>query len=177
MTAYAGPIRLNTRDGLDNTVVRTNCSIAVGVATGGTGEISGGFTTNPRSTSDWANIQSVYQEYRVLGFEVKYTPYYPVPIAGGVLPSVGAMDVVHYSGAGSPASRDEVIQNATHKLWHSHRPLTMHYKARGFEELYWASTESDSDRGSIRWFIDGLSASSNYGVFTVTYLVELRGRQ
>lgn len=174
---YSGPVVLPTGGGLDNRTTRLNVSIAVDCTTNSAGKASGTFTSSPVSTSDWAPIQSVYQEYRVLGFEVEYIPWFTVPQVGGVLPSVGAFDAVHYSAASTPTSRDMLLQNAYHKIWHSHKPLKITWKARGTEEMQWVEAGVGNDNGSIRWYMDGLSASSTYGIFTVTYLVELRGRR
>ncbi len=177
LTAYTGPVHLPTRDGLDNRTTRLNLSISTTAGSGVTGEISGYFTTDVTSTTDWSSVSSVYQEYRVLAMEVRYIPLYTVPVAGGNLPAVGAMDYVHYNGATAPTSLDQVLQNANHKVWHTHKPLAMHWKMRGTEEASWTYTGAAVDHGSIRWFVNGASASVNYGKFVITYLVECRGRR
>ncbi len=175
-TIYGGPVRLPTGGGLDKRTTRANVSVATTMSTSAGGTAAGTFSSDPGSTTDWSSLSAIYQEYRVLGFEVEYVPYETVPVSGSRTPGAGAMDYVHYAGATTPASLDGLLQNANHTSFHTHRPAKVTWRMRGVEEATWQKMSVAQDHGSIRWYIDGLTASASYGRFFVTYLVELRGR-
>lgn len=176
LTTYGGPVRLPTGSGLDKRTTRCNVSVSSTFASSAGGTAAGTFSSDPGSTTDWSSLSSIYQEYRVLGFEAVYTPYETVPVSGSRAPGVGAADYVHYAGATTPASLDGILQNANHTTFHTHRPCKITWKMRGVEEATWQKMSVAQDHGSIRWYVDGLTASATYGRWFVTYLVELRGR-
>lgn len=177
LTLYRGPIVLPTNDGLDNRTTKVNVSRWATMSSSPAGVAAYSVSSDPGSCSDWTSLAAVYQEWRCVGFQVKYVPFYKYAQVGGIGPSVGAVCNVHTPAAAAPASLDAVLQNATHKSVHSHTPWTMHWRMHSIEEAVWTTTSAATDHGSIQWYLNQMTSSSDYGLVHITYLIEFRGRK
>jgi hypothetical protein len=120
----------------------------------------------------------LHQEYRVLAVEGRYVPYYTLADGSSTpLSTVGLVGYTHVSGSTVPSTLEELAQNATWKVWHTHKPVAIKWNMRGTEEAQWTKTSVDSDHGSLVGKCVFADASQNYGRWFVTFLVELRGRK
>lgn len=176
---YAGPIRLPTYDGLDAAPIRVNLSYSFVVQSDVFGIARTWIAPNGlASCSDWANYVDSYQEYRVLGIEFHYEPYFNGSYDATVVQGAGASAVLHLPLTAAPATLDAVVSTTTWKPFRTSVSSKHHWKMRGFEEAPYARTSSTSDgnHGGIVYYVDNLTAETAYGRGIVTYLVEFRGR-
>ncbi len=177
---YRGPIRLPTSDGLDQRVVRQNLSITQELASNASGVITGYVTGNDVSASaDFASFEDVYQEFRILGLEMRWIPYYNGSYNATRTPSAGAAAVIHVPTTAAPTTMGEVTDYPTWKPFKSSSQLVLHWKMRGVEEAPFISTSTPSgaNHGGLIWYLPGLTASQPYGRVVYTWLVEFRGRR
>lgn len=174
---YTGPIHLRS-GGLDSRITRVNLNFSSNAQSSSAGKFDGAWVSSQvTSCTDWTSFANVYQEYRVVGMEVKWLNRYNSTFSTSAAPGFGAMAVYHTPTIPTPVSIDEVVQNANHKLWNTGRPLTIQWRARGTEEMAWASTASSSSHGGIQIYAEGCTASSLYGCWILTFTVEFRGRK
>ncbi len=179
-TVYRGPVRLPTQDGADTSTVRLNMtwSSAIDSTAGSfiTGYITGGDVS---SCSDWTASAALYREFRVLAIEARWVPDYNGAYSGALIHSSGAIAPSRSAISVAPSTLDQVVQKTTWKVYKSSTGVKAHWKMNGIEEAGFSNTTtpSDQNRGGIVWFLDGLSASSRYGHFHFTFLIELRGRK
>lgn len=174
---YRGPLHLRS-GGLDQRVTRANVVLQSNASTSVTGKINGFWiSSDVTSCTDWSSFANVYQEYRVVGLEVKWFNRYNDTYSATVTPGYGAQSVWHTPVVPTPTSTDEVLQNANNKLWNTNRPLTMEWRARGTEEMVWTPITSTSSHGGIQYYAENAIASTNYGMWVVTFCVEFRGRK
>ncbi len=179
-TSYSGPVRLPTQDGLDARTLRANISLSQEFISNGGGVISGYVTGGDvGATTDWARFEELYQEFRILGVELEYTPYFNGAYNTARTPSSGHISVAHAPLTAAPTSSDQVIQYDTWQPWRSSQALRKHWRMRGIEEASFSpvAAPSAANAGGILWYIAGLSASQAYGRVTYTWLVEFRGRK
>jgi hypothetical protein len=132
-----------------------------------------------QSTTEWASFAGLYQEYRVLGIEMKYVPYYNGTFNTTVTPATGAVNVVHTPLTVNPADLDEVINFVTWKPFRTSTSMTCHWKMFGVEEATFSRVAdvNSVNHGGIQYFIPGATGETSYGQVFVTYLVEFRARR
>jgi len=92
-------------------------------------------------------------------------------------PAIGLMGVYHIPITAAPTSLDEVVQNSDNVMLCSNAPLTLQWKARGTEEMAWIQTSATSGHGGFKYWAEGGAATTAYGFYYITFLVEFRGRQ
>lgn len=179
-TQYRGPIRLPTQDGLDTRTYRVNLSFSDTLVSDGSGVMSGYINGGAVSlSSDWTAVAELYRDFRVLGIEVRWVPFYNGSYQSSLAHGAGAIASVRAAQAAAPADLDSVIQIATWKPMKSSSPTRIHWKMNGIEEAGFSqtSTPSDQNRGGMVWYINGLTDSSQYGTVYYTFLIEARGRK
>lgn len=125
--------------------------------------------------ADWSNFVAIYKEYRVVAIEARYMPDFVVN-ASGAISKAGANAISHVGGVSAPAALSDVVSYDTWEAWHSAKPFTRVFRARGAEELQWGPTSTTNDTGSVLGYIDGVTPSIQYGQMVWTYVVEFRNR-
>lgn len=178
MLAYRGPIHLPTKDGLDDSSVKANLTYQVDLVSSAGSVISGAITNaDVTACTDFASFASVFQEYRVLGFTVKYVNWYNGTYNATVTPRSGAMCTSHVSTIAAPASVDAVVQVADHKTWRTAGPLSVTWRARGTEEMAFTATTATSTHGGVQYYCTAANANVGYGTAYITFTVEYRSRK
>jgi hypothetical protein len=131
------------------------------------------------STSDWLFYADLYQEYRVLGIELQYMPYFNGTFSATVTQGSGAVDVRHTPLATPPTSLNEVVQHVTWSPFRTSNAFKKHWRMFGVEESTFNAVGSAAsvNHGGITFYCDNLSPNIDYGRGVVTYLVEFRGRK
>ncbi len=174
---YRGPVRLPTGDGLDLRVTRANLTIDINASSTAGGILAGYINSDGCTGSpDWAGFAAVYTEFRVLGYTVQWRPYYNNTYSSSLAHGVGAIRVLHGGGGATQGSLGAITASDTYKLMHSGQPVVIDSRARGYEELQWQNVGSYSPTMTVEYYVSGLTASTSYGRFIVTYLVEFKGR-
>lgn len=178
--SYSGPIRLNTFDGQDSKPIKANLSYSF-LMTSSAGGVLANIIRGPGllSTSDWLFYADLYQEYRVLGMELQYMPYFNGTYSATVTQGSGATDVVHTPLTTPPSSLDEVVQHVTWSPFKTSSGFKKHWRMFGVEESTFSDVANAAtvNHGGITFYCDNLSANTDYGRGVVTYLVEFRGRK
>ncbi len=178
LTAYNGPIHLPTKDGLDDTPIKVNLSFTSQISASGAGIIAG-YVANSDVTvsSDWSSFAATYQEYRVLGIEVKYMNYFNGSYSSSLLQGAGAICSNHVSTIAAPSSLDQVVQVADHKPWRTSTPVVKAWRARGTEELAFTPTSTTATHGGVQYYATVGTPSAFYGIIYITFIVEFRSRK
>lgn len=177
LSPYRGPIRMNNASTSMRTE-RINLMLFDTMTTPASGPYS--FVYKPSSVTsaaDWGGLQGIFNEYRVVAFEVKYLPYADGAYNATIKPASGAMATSHITGESAPSGADVVCQYDTWSPWYSYREKTVSWRARTVEELQWISTSTSNDTGAVIGSVGDLTASTVYGRFVVTFVVEFRGRR
>lgn len=157
---------------------------ATTLATNGAGAINGAFSMDPSAATatDWADISSTYDEFRVRGVRIRFIPLGPnsVTYLNGFVGVAFDND-----SAGNPGSLSAVRQYSTSRLfpalWSNDKVVSFTWwrPMRGSETTipwYDVATPSGSP-GSIQIYGDGLSASTSYFAYAIDYFCEFRGRR
>ncbi len=144
-----------------------------------------------RSISDWANIEATWHEYRVLGMEWTFVPYYncqlttsvnTANLSWSVMPVVSCVDRAAGAQLGSYASG---AQHESAKFFMSNKEHRRTIRMDGSEEAVWTVTNTTFSWGWIKMFCNNTTLSSWGGYASAvqpigrsffTFLVEVRGR-
>jgi len=180
ISRYGGPIRIPTYDGQDSVTLRVNLTNTYSLNSDGSGNIAAYWTPGSVSSStDWSSYAATYQEFRVLGMQLHYVPFYNGTYNSTVKPTVGAIATVHIPLGSTPASVDEVTQHTTWKSLKTSATLNQDWRMYGIEESVFTPTASPTgaNHGGIVLYVDTATASVRYGSVFLTFLVEFRGRQ
>ena len=175
MTAYRGRIRpsptlrqLSTFKKFGAWTVAATSNVA--------GVINSAFVVSPSTLNDWGDIQNDWQEYRILGFRVEYIPNYenspPATTnpAGGLI--IGIIDRTSTTVALSSTQQALEFEGAQYAS--VNKKITLESKAQGTNELAWTNITTSNYWASCRFYSTPLTASTSYGNFVVSLLVELR---
>lgn len=174
---YRGPIRFST-GGLDSRVTRANLDLAIAGDSNASGQIIAVFSSSDvTSCTDWSSFSNVYQEYRVVAMQLRWLPRFNATYTSSATPGTGAGAVWHIPTVPTPASVDDIVQNANYHTWNTGGSLAMTFRARGTEEMAWISTGFTSSHGGFSAFANGCTPSNGYGRWFLTFTVEFRGRK
>ena len=182
---YRGPIRLAKPSGPKSALRTHKTTIFVSrtsLATNGSGVVTGALLSSAvTGASEWAQYQVLYNEYRVLGMEVLFTPVYKVNQSG-----TGAFTapVINYapvrSNVAAPSASTQVLTNESCVTKSGHDSHKMLVRMSGSEEAIWfdtASTFSSTSAYGVFWFGDlGTASSGTFMYADLRMLVEFRLR-
>lgn len=172
-TEYTGPVR----NYFTNNEVQSFTSLSL-ITTSATSSAGGVlntvFSTNPSSTTQWSNLQAVFDEYRVLALEVEYVPLFstlPSTLAGGTF-----IMVVDHDSAGSITVAGTAMGYESAKYGPIDRRLKHTFRMSGTLESNFINTSSPTGVQSVKTFATGLTASTKYGDFYARFLIQWRGK-
>jgi len=173
--AYHGPVVL-PKSSEEATVYPQNFSYTNLVNADGGGVIAQVFSTEDvRSSSDWGNISSSYDEYRVVAMEVLYVPIirydtaFPYP---PMITVVDRSDIAAMSSYSTSATHESAVMKIPNKIWR--RVIKM--KSTEESDFIATSAASPTSWGSIKIYGSGFTASASYARFQQVFLVQFRGR-
>ncbi len=140
------------------------------------GIINDVFSDYPTNSPDWANVSATFAEYRVLGMSVTFTPnvtgatvstltYAPLFIALDLTSSVTAI-----------ASYVAAANYAINRMKPINSSLRLSHLMDGSEEGQFVPTSSAVVDYSFKLFAAGLSNSTSYGLITLRWKCQFRGR-
>jgi len=177
VVVYNGPVRAPRSAGrpTDQTTVRMVYSFASsGSAVGMQLALGTGNITN---CADWPRYTALYDEYRILGFEVAYLPRYG-PSTAAVAESEGMVVTTHNPTNPGPFTSLAVMADYSDwKTLHSSKPFNAVWKMAAFEEAqYFATSVVPANSGWINVWFPYATTAAQYGNFVFTYAVQFRGR-
>jgi len=173
---YRGPIKLDMADG-DVSTITTNLAGVIPVVTNAGGSILTSYTTDSiTSLGEWSTWTGLYREYRVLGLEVSYRPYYsPSFPAPSLVAGYGAVAVAHGSTT-TPTSVASVVENSSFSEWNPGMPFRLTWKMASPEESHFSLSSANPNYGGVQVASQNSTASVTLGEAYVRFLVQFRGR-
>lgn len=174
---FRGPIRAPSAGVVtDDAIVRMSFA---GYPTGTSVGMQNYYSTaNVSSCTDWTNLAAVYDEYRVLGYEIDYFPSY----SGGnasVVQCAGLAITTHQPN--NPFPFTSIGTMAGYQDWKpfdTGKPLKLEWKMDSVEEAQFASTTGTLPVfGYTGYWAPYATSTSQYGIQLLTYVVHFRGRK
>jgi hypothetical protein len=130
---------------------------------------------NPASCTNWSSFANCFDEYRVLGSVVKYTPrnkYTNTVAIATFIPGFIVLDrdsvaaLTTFSGAVGYESCKEIELD---QKW------SISYKMASLLEAVWITTATPVNRGAFLIYFSGLLNNASYGKIIQYFLVQFRG--
>jgi len=174
---YTGSIRAITRGvPKDAEVVRMGYSTGLtGSSVGAQVQIS---TANVSGCSDWTSFNTVFDEYRVLGFSITWAPRFG-DSTSSVNTSEGLVVSTHNpTNPGPFTSYNQMLDYSDWRAVHTGRAFTHEWRMASTEEAQFSTTSGTlvAQGWIIPWFI-AATTSSAYGTLAVEFAVQFRGRK
>jgi len=171
--AYTGPI--HAPGSKQETEMFTVNFGTVGSVTSNVGGIMAlVYSCLPNTSADWTSAIALYDEYRVLGMELKF---FPNNRYSKVTTTVRAAVVtVDRDDTTVPTSYLTQTKKASAKLVSLEDPWTITAKMNGIEDAGFITTATSVTAFSFKLYSDGLTVSTEFGLAFIEYLVQFRGR-
>ncbi len=175
-TAYTGPIirSLATTQGIS-----VNLRQVVTVTTTAGGVASTTVNNNPSSGDNWADYVAAWSEYRVLGIQFEYVPFYKVNYFNGALNITDApmvFSTLHSPSTPAPASISQAWGYGSSKLSSLMTHVKNNWHMSSTEEAGFISTAAPASTDTALLLYANGSALITYGQLFITYLVQFRSR-
>lgn len=134
------------------------------------------------TATDWLSYANTYDEFRVLGFEMDWLPYWMggnTGPSGAVTHSAGLRFVTHSADALVNPTADQAVQHADWVPAHTGERFKSMWKMSGADEAAFQNTASPPSvlLGSIYCAFPAAAYNGTYGIQVATYLVQFRGRK
>lgn len=188
---YTGPIR--TVSDKQETQINTIVLVEDAAVNSSSGNITSTFAfLDPSGCVDWANAIAVWDEYRVLGLEVVYTPnsanalntnsaallYAPIYT---VIDRDSNSALTSYAQAANYASMQTHVLDQKFSTTYKMKALNTVLNATaavGGEGVFLSTQKVAlvTNSGCIKWFASGLTTAGNYGRVTAYYRIQFRGK-
>lgn len=177
VVVWNGNVR-NPKPAVPNDAIVVRLALVNGVAGGTTGVSVSTNNTVVASCPEWTQYAGLYDEYRVLGFELDWLPYYPG----------GNNAVVHASGLRIGTHSSDTYVNPTFSVLSSHSNWMPFYTSVSFREQWHMSSEEEGVYlntststppllGTLIAYAPDASSTGRYGLAVATFAVQFRGRK
>jgi len=178
VTVYRGPIDPPAAMRAQSRSVQQLTATAVITSSAG-GVINTQFLSSPAGATEWGDFTPIYEEYRVLGMEVHWEPFYPhwgttVALAQNQVPMIWWPQ--RDAGATAPTTYSAAFQYAGAKVRNIQDRNTTSIRMSGTLEAEYANTRTPGSNFLIGCYASGLSNSVGYGIAFTRFLVEFRSR-
>lgn len=171
LTTYSGPIvrRIERQAKDTKTIVLTEF---VTVASSGAGVINLVQAGNPSTASNWADTNTVWGEYRLLGFTCFFMPFNRYSkTTTNVSPTAVVVDRRNSTALTSLAN---AAAHASCQMKSLEDPWSITIKMDGEEEANFLAVSSPNAFQWLKFYATGLTISTNYGYLFVSYRVQYR---
>lgn len=132
---------------------------------------------DPTIAAGWSDLADVWQQYRVVATKIQFRPYNRYSKTTTVTRAlVGVVDNV--SSAAIP-NFTTAMNNPSVQYLSLDDPWTMEWRLRKDDPAANIWTDAGGSPGSVecfKFYGDGLSLSTAYGMVVIEFMVELRGR-
>jgi len=182
---YTGPIML-PKTILQEDVHCENLFFEGTLTSSSTGVINNFYTNDPTNCLEWTTWVLLYEEFRVLAFELEYFPSNRYSKTTTVcIPGVGVVDK---TGSGALSSLSNGFSHGSCRVlsledpWTSRRDFagnkapSFTWRMSSAEEALFTNTSTTLSNGAIKLFFANLSNSTQYGIILLRFLVQFRGR-
>lgn len=139
--------------------------------------------------NDWTELQSMYDNFQLLGFKMQYIPH--VPNDTSQFTGYAPYYIVHDNNQGGSAmlSSNEALEYGNLVVKNLYKPFTYKKKISTKNQTLPASaivamingnifykTTTSPDTSCVRTYADGLDASTTYGTVILSVIVRCRNR-
>jgi hypothetical protein len=172
--SYVGPIQ-SAAEKNETSCISVCITNSADFTSNGLGIIDLVVQDNPAGSPDWSSWSSIYDEYRVLGWEVSFIPNNQYSKVSTVCqPLLGVID----RADGAPLGAYTVaVQYGSVKNLSLENPWRIVTKLAGStEEAQFSRTGAPSTKTYIKFYSTGLTTSSTYGLYVVRRRVQFRAR-
>jgi len=142
------------------------------LASDGAGVIASVFSNNPSSAANWADTNTVWGEYRCLGFRVEFFPYNRY--SKTTTTCVPLVVDVDRRSATALASYAAATSRETAKMRSVEDPWFEQATMNGSEESQFLAVSSTTPFIWIKTFGSGYTISTTYGMIIVKYRIQFR---
>lgn len=171
---YTGPIRPLSEN--EQLTTKTVFMSSTGfISSSAAGKILSVFSNDPSTTVDWTSFANSFHEYRVLGIRLEYFPnnrYSKTTTTCRPVISIvdRTSDVTALSSYGVAVAHESAHKVSLEDPWFREAKMS------GSEEAVFAPTTLPTITNAIKLYADGLTVSTEYGMYVLYYLVQFRGR-
>jgi hypothetical protein len=178
VAVYNGPVRVADTSLPNDTIVARLSYVNPNQSGGSTGLQQGCNNLGVTTTTDWASYVNLYDEYRVLGFELDWLPHFPGGNAA-VVHASGVRFSTHSADTFVAPTLDVAVQHADWSPFYTGVPFKMEWKMSSLEEAayYATGTPATAQLGALFATAPSASSTTAYGNAIVTYAVQFRGRK
>jgi len=175
VSRYDGPIRLPS-DRQEATCISMTLGNVFNLVSDSVGQVNNVISSSPSTASDWTAVSNVYDEFRVLGFQIKFVPVNRYSKTTTVTYPLGT--VVDRDGIStSPTSFAQIMMKESFTLRSMEDPWEMTVRMDGEEDAGFVSVNNSSINSyAIRMYSNSNSFSTTYGLIFVYWRVQFRGR-
>jgi len=157
-------------------------SITGSIGSNGSGVMSGSFGMDPSGASTWSSIALLYDQFRVIGGQLKIASVVPNTVAlnGLVRFAFDNDSTTTPTSLSDIAGYSEITDHPA--LWSSGQVLTVNFRRptiRGVvqgQQLWYNETTPSASPGALKFYASGLTASTTYLNFVLDYLCEFQMR-
>jgi len=177
VVVYKGPIRAPVTT-VPNDLETVRLSFIAGQTGSSVGLQTYFGTSNLSSCPDWSKYQGIYDEFRILGFQLDY---WPAALEGSSqnVSSSGMAVGTHSTVNPFPfTSVNTMCDYGNVKPFYTSKPCSLEWKMGSTEEAQFFPTSSSSTQGWLGFWAPGATSTTGngYGYCLVSYVVQLRGR-
>lgn len=175
-SVYRGPVVQPAVERADRVTTLRLTNVTT-VSSSAAGLINYGFTNNPSNAQEWTSISTQFEEYRVLGFQCRWVPYYEnwgntVALGQNQVPVV--MFPVRNTGVANPTSVLTAYAVDGAKAFNIQREMQMEIKMDGSAEAEFDNVSSVNATYGISIVGTGLTNSIAYGIMFQDWLIQFR---
>jgi hypothetical protein len=174
---YSGPVRTLKDLGQDTVITRVihltgTLSSSVG------GVISQVITNNPSGSSDWSSLTPLWEEYRVIATELRYTPNYSN--FNGLLTALAQGPFAYASTRnpllGLPSSIGSVLSFGDSMLTNSQNSWSITTKMDNVNEAGFTNTANVGSTWAFPVYASGLTGGTQYGTYDMLLRIQFRSQ-
>jgi len=140
----------------------------------GGGVISSVYSSSPSTASNWSGLASVFDEFRVLAFQISYEPndQYDLPATTGTVPILTVLD---HDNIAALTTYSQAAQYESVRMHNLSRPWTRRISMSDVAEAQFFNTATPPTSFFIKTYTQNAGVSTIYGLIMVTWRVQFRG--
>ncbi len=131
------------------------------------------YGSRPDNAPKWAAFSALFEEFRVLGWEIEFQPKDRYSKSTTIC--VPILAVVDREDATALTSYDQAASYDSARLLSLESPWKVSVHMQNAEESQFQQTSSPASLSYIKFYGDGLSSSTVYGKVFISYKVQFRG--
>jgi len=175
VVVYRGPIQSVDRGLADDGIIVT-MSAQFPIAGGAVGLQLSTASSQVTGCADWAGYSAAYDEFRVLGYSMRWLPNFPDG-NNSVAQSAGIVVSTHSPANPGPfTSLNQSIQYGDWTYSNTGRTFMKEWRMSSTEEAQFAPVSSPVPQGWINAFFPAATSTGTYGIVVNTFVVQFRGR-